>query len=128
MEAALLQVYAPRDPIAEAIRGEISLRQLRLMIEYLPPDSMYHHVTQSPWRDHELLLLDIDSRLRDLVTLQSATYSALRAAHQLRGAWPQDPAYIEPPPVPEWDAADETADQRREAERAELDALMHRTN
>lgn len=37
-----MQAYAGRDPIAEFFRGEITLRKLRVMAEYLPANSPAH--------------------------------------------------------------------------------------
>lgn len=39
VDASLQYACGGRDPIAECIRGEISLRQLGVLIEYLPYDS-----------------------------------------------------------------------------------------
>lgn len=58
--------YAPRNPIAEYWRGQISLRHLRVLIEHLPPTSAYHrHVSGHAWSDVEYLLAVLGDRLAE---------------------------------------------------------------
>ena len=61
----MLQAYAPRDPLREASQGKISVRQLRVMVEHLPPGNPAARVLD-PWRDTEHLLHDISTQLRGL--------------------------------------------------------------
>lgn len=60
--------YAPRDPVAEFWRGEISLRKLRVMVEGLPPDGATARAASGHhWRHLEFMvahLLDETARLR----------------------------------------------------------------
>lgn len=59
--------YSPRNPIAEYWRGKISLRQLRVLIEGLPPDSYLHRSARGThWGEVEYMLWDVSSQLRIL--------------------------------------------------------------
>lgn len=124
MEAALLQVYAPRDPLAEAIRGDISVRQLRVMVAHLPAGSAYHRARQGPWTDGEYLLHDVDSRLRDVVAQLAFQSGLLRSVHR-SSADVSQPTYIPVPGTPTDDV--EVVAIRSEAEAAALEAVMTRT-
>lgn len=56
--------YAPRDPIGEFWRGELSLRSLRVLIDGLPPDSALHrkYPESAGWtQDTHVLASLIDS-------------------------------------------------------------------
>lgn len=124
MEAALLQVYAPRDPLAEAIRGEISVRQLRLMVQHLPAGSAYERATRGPWTDSERLLLAVESRLRDAHTQLAYIGGVLKAAHKVSGS-PADVVYMSEPLVMSDDQG-VSDEESRALEAAELDAIMYR--
>lgn len=53
-------MYAPRNPIAEYWRGEISLRHLRVLIEHLPPGgAFYREVKGHGWTETEYVLADL---------------------------------------------------------------------
>jgi hypothetical protein len=60
--------YAPRDPVAEYWRGEITLRKLRVMVEGLPPDgALARRAAGHHWGHGEFMLarlLDELGRLR----------------------------------------------------------------
>lgn len=124
MEAALLQVYAPRDPVAEAIRGEISVRQLRVMVEHLPAGSAYERATRGPWTDSERLQLSIESRLRDVLSQLAYMAAAFKSAYKVSGE-PADPTYMHEPLVLSDDQSAVDAESRA-LEAAELDAVIHR--
>ncbi|XBH21614.1 hypothetical protein V5R04_15620 [Jonesiaceae bacterium BS-20] len=66
MEASLMQVYAPRDPLREYLRGKITLRKLRVMIEGIPltPATPIGRVVNGPWGDQERLFHAIASEMR----------------------------------------------------------------
>jgi hypothetical protein len=51
------------------LRGDLTVRQLRVMVQHLPPGSAAHLRVNGPWGDVEGLLWDVSSRLRDLVAL-----------------------------------------------------------
>ncbi|WP_175008116.1 hypothetical protein [Cellulosimicrobium sp. TH-20] len=76
MEAALLQEYAPRDPLAEYLDGRITLRKLRVMIEHLPPGSALHRALYGPWGDTERLLHAIANHGGALLTLTNNIQAA----------------------------------------------------
>lgn len=103
MEAALCATYAPRDPIGEFWRGDLSLRGLRVLIDGLPPDSAMHrrHPSLAGW--------DIaDHLLADQVDGLSALFNLLLAANTEGGKYE--------PPSPRA----RPGDAERAAERARL--------
>ena len=124
MEAALMQVYAPRDPVAEAIRGEISVRQLRVMVQHLPAGSAYERATRGPWTDSERLQLATESRLRDVLAQLTYLAGAFKSAYRVSGS-PSDATYLQEPLVMSEDQGAVDTESRA-LEAAELDALMHR--
>lgn len=128
MEAALLQNYAPRDPVAEAMRGEITPRQLRVMIEHLPPGNAWQRAAYGPWGDRERLQADTSNRLRDLMLQNSRLLSLVAGALKVNNLQLGKPEYITPPePVESHDPARADLDRAYEEQVAtELDAVMHR--
>ena len=68
MEASLLQLYAPRDPLAEVLAGEITIRQFRVMCEGIPrtPDTPVGRALHGPWADRDRLLHMATSVLQQL--------------------------------------------------------------
>ncbi|MBB6172172.1 ADP-ribosylglycohydrolase [Nocardiopsis mwathae] len=72
MEAALIAEYH-RDAVAEYFRGEITLRQLRVLVEHLPPDSALHRSARGhTWSDDTYLLAAITDAVREHATLTAA--------------------------------------------------------
>lgn len=68
-EAALLAAYPGRpNPIIQALCGELSVRELRVMLEHLPPGNAAQRELEGPWGDQEWLLYDVSSYLRYLRT------------------------------------------------------------
>ena len=121
-----MQVYAPRDPLAEYLAGRITLRKLRVMIEHLPPGSAWHRATAGPWRDVESLLWSIESRLRDLtVATHNASAVTVAAITHRQARFAPQPKYLPTPPPPAGVDA-EPAQVGDPAERTELSALVHR--
>lgn len=55
-----------RNPIVDALRGKISLRKLRLMVEHLPPDNAVARLLRGPWGDPERIAHDSNTQLRSL--------------------------------------------------------------
>lgn len=71
-----MQQYSPRDPLAEYFRGEITLRQLRVMIEHLPSDSPVHRAARGhEWREVEYLLAETADAVRTLAAITVAVNS-----------------------------------------------------
>lgn len=100
MEAALIHHYAGRDPIGEYWNGEISLRDLRVLVEGLPQDSAVHrkmlgHNWTSDW---QWLAAEQSDALNALVTM---FYNANRAENK--------PALDSPKPWPRPGAEDQRA-------------------
>lgn len=58
-DAALQATYAPRDPLREYLRGDMSTWQLRGLVEALPPDSALHRAhRENDWSDADWMLRD----------------------------------------------------------------------
>lgn len=71
-----MQTYPGRDPLGEYFRAEISLRQLRVMIEHLPPDSALHRTIRGhSWREIEYLLAEATDAVRTLIAITVAVNS-----------------------------------------------------
>lgn len=65
VEAALMQFYPGQgNPVLQALRGKISPRQLRVMIEHLPQNNPIGRELDGPWDDLRLLIYDVSSQLR----------------------------------------------------------------
>lgn len=65
-----MQAYPGQgNPLMDALKGLISVRQLRVMIEHLPrPNAITREIVGNEWSDHEWFIWDIDSQLRKLNT------------------------------------------------------------
>lgn len=71
-----MQTYAGRDPLGEYFRGEITLRQLRVMVEHLPSDSALHRASRGhEWREVEYLLAETADAVRTLAAITVAVNS-----------------------------------------------------
>lgn len=109
-------MYAPRDPLAEYLNGRVSFRQLRVMVEHLPPGSAVHRAANGPWGDQDWVLHDVSSRLRDLLVLTSNLNRPKNAA-------PRHPEYL---PSPQQPGDPVPVDDGPEQAQLELRALIHR--
>ncbi len=69
--------YSPRDPIGEYWRGEITLRELRVLVEGLPTDSAMHrrYPQSQGWGPGEYLQADAVDALQALFRLTLAVNS-----------------------------------------------------
>lgn len=122
IEASLLQAYAPRDPVREYLTAKVTARQLRVMIEHLPPDAPWHRARYADahdgatWVPPEVLMLwHVESRLRDLAVQQANLW-------RKEGTEPAKAEYMRQP-----GARDDEPDREvLDMERAELSALWHR--
>lgn len=71
-----MQTYPGRDPLGEYWRGEITLRQLRVMCEHLPPDSAVHRAARGhAWLEQEYLLAEVADAVRTLAAITVAVNS-----------------------------------------------------
>lgn len=71
-----MQAYPGRDPLAEYFRDEITLRQLRVMCEHLPPDSPVHRSARGhAWQEQEYLLAEVADAVRTLASITVAVNS-----------------------------------------------------
>ena len=120
MEASLLQLYAPRDPLAEVLAGEITIRQFRVMCEGIPrtPDTPVGRALHGPWADRDRLLHMATSVLQQLLAVQ---FNSKRQ----KGATPFEPAEIPTPPLTFWQEEKKKQDRKpeREAEQGLLAVL-----
>ena len=93
MEASLLQAYAPRDPLQEVLRGEITLRKFRVMVEGIPHTAAtpVGRIINGPWSDNERLLHSVASAL---ISLDTNFYNVHRepgsAPAEARDLWRPD--------------------------------------
>lgn len=110
LDAALQATYSPRDPIREFLRGKITCRQLRVLGQGLPADSVFVRARRGhAWTDTEYLLAAAVNDLR----LGRAEAVAVGSGKQ-----PRKPQLIEPPqdaPTPESEAEQERAVERKAA-------------
>ncbi|EFL01584.1 predicted protein [Streptomyces sp. SPB78] len=107
VEADLCHHYAPRDPIGEFWRGEITLRQLRVLVEGLPPDgALARAAAGHHWRQADFHAADqLDALLRLLTDFRNANRAETAPAL--------------PYPDPVWRPTDPSPKQRKRAERRE---------
>lgn len=110
-----MQAYSPRDPLGEYFREEITLRQLRVMIEHLPPDSAVHRAARGhAWLEREYLLAETADAVRTLIAITVAVNSKRPKSVKM-----PDPL---PRPVDEADEARKQA-EREAAEQAYTDLV-----
>ncbi|RZU61737.1 hypothetical protein [Zhihengliuella halotolerans] len=114
-----MQTYPGRDPLAEALAGEITVRKFRVMLEHLPPANPVARELDSAWSQSEWLLWHIDSRV---ASLHAAFSSALRA----KGAAPVEPKFLDTPKSRADPAQKARIEQKHEAERADLMSVLAR--
>ncbi|WP_146244939.1 hypothetical protein [Curtobacterium sp. MCBD17_028] len=115
-DAALQAHYAPRDPIAEFIRGDITFRQLRVLAEGLPADSAVTRAhIGSTWTVTDWLLHDVSSQLRSL-------NAGLANMFREKGEPAIEPKFL-PTPLDGQSVEDAVEEQYREQQRAEMDEV-----
>lgn len=92
------------------------------MIENLPPDSPWARA-HDPWTQHDYLLWNIESRLRELISTERTALAALSAGLHIKGQpTPPEPKYITPPAQ----LRAEDVEDVQARERSELASLVHR--
>lgn len=117
MEASLLQLYAPRDPLAEVLHGEITLRQFRVMCDGVPrgPHSPAGRAISGPWGDLEWLAYAAASAARENVAV----------THNVHRGQNSEPLRPDPIPKPEATPTQKAqAKRRRKKEREEEEYLL----
>lgn len=117
VESALMRQHGlRRSPVIDALRGRITVRQLRVMVENLAPDpAIQSALAGSTWGDQPWMLHDLTTQLRALVAI---TFNINRP----RGT---APLTLEPLPHPT-PSVEESITEEQAAAEAELLALMHR--
>lgn len=114
-----MQAYPGQgNPVLRALKGKISVRQLRVMIENLPPDNaVERHLRGHHWGDGHNLMWDVSTQLRTLVALYIN-------AHLEKGKPRQN---VDPVPHPDYTAETDTrSEYQKKAERDHLQAVLHR--
>ena len=107
--------YPGRNPVLDALRGHITTRQLRVMVEQLPADGTLNEALGGTrWLDTDWVLYDVSTQLR-------ALNANLGNIFRAKGQPPHWPPTLLPRP-----ARDEEPDEERAAAEAELDALIKR--
>lgn len=111
MEASLLQLYAPRDPLREVLTGEITARQFRVMCEGIPrtPDSPFGRAVNGPWSDLERLVHMGDALLQQILAVE---YNSNRKP----GAEAFTPGKIPTPPLTHWQKKSAKKKHRKQRE------------
>lgn len=106
-DASLQATYPPRDPIAEFMRGEISLRQLRVLGQGLPETSALIRAQRGhTWTDLHYLTMAVANDIRMLRA------EAVAIAAQKN---PRKPDLIKPPPdAPTPESEDDEAQRKRQ--------------
>lgn len=119
----MLQTYPGRgNPVLDALEGTISLRQLRVMVEHLPPDNpVQREVNGNGWTEIHWLLHSIDSRQREL----NVSYVN---AHKGKGQQPSQPTYLPTPNQAPAANVDTRTPEQIQAERAHFEAVLNRPN
>lgn len=120
MEAALLQEYAPRDPLVEVLDGRITLRKLRVMIEHLPPGNANERALYGRWTDTDRLLHHIANATGALLTLTSNVQAA-KAKQEQHQFMP-----IPAPELTEFQRAQQEQELEDAEERVDLLAVLSR--
>ncbi|MFJ3826241.1 hypothetical protein [Streptomyces nodosus] len=104
--------YAPRDPLAEYFRGEITLRKLRVLVEGLPPDgALVRRLAGHHWQHGDFLAADLVDLMARLLT-------------DFRNANRPEKAPLQEYPEPVWRPGREAAEkqQRKKARRERAEA------
>lgn len=116
-DAALQATYAPRDPLAQYLRGRITTRQLRVLVEGLPPDSAFHRAQrENDWTDLEWMTRDTNWRTQRLLWFVEAF---------LTDSKPERPEPL-PSPLDGETGQDEVEKQLALQERAQMDVAAAR--
>lgn len=105
----------------EALRGKISIRKLRVMLEHLPLDNAVARELHGRWGDQMLLTHDISSSLRILITQQNNLYRA-------KGEQPAEPELIPVPDAMAPESVQVTDPERIQAEKDHLQMVLARSN
>ncbi|MEU3289892.1 hypothetical protein [Streptomyces longwoodensis] len=113
------QGYGPGGPLAAYWRGELTLRQLRVMVEGLPPNgAVARAVNGHAWQTLDYAAADT----RDLAALQlTAFVNANRDPKKPPMPWPK-PGWRPGDPTPETSEAE--ADERRARARAAYEHIV----
>lgn len=107
--------YPGLNPVLDALRGQITVRRLRVMVEQLPADRRVSEaVGNTEWLDDQWLLHDISSQLR---RLNAAIATIFRPKGSPEPTW-------EPLPTPRTDRGE--PDEQQLQSESELDALIRR--
>lgn len=104
----------------DTLRGTTAVRQLRIMIDHLPPNNAVQRELAGPWDDKTWLLHDVSTQLR---RLNANFYNKNRPKGQAAEA-------VKPVPTPETVAATKDAQDpvRTQLERDHLLAVVNRPN
>jgi hypothetical protein len=114
-----MQAYPNRgNPVLDALTGRISVRQLRVMIEHLPPNNAVARALNGPWGDIEYLLRDIANNGRVLNTSYYNTHRAKGLAAQ--------PLELMPKPEISGQRPDAQDDEQVQSQREHLLAVLAR--
>lgn len=72
----------------------MSLRRFRALVENLPPGNALERARFGRWSDDQMLMWQVESRIRELLTLTANVYRS-------KGSQPHEPTYLERPATPD---------------------------
>lgn len=116
-----MQAYPGRDPVFDALRGKISIRQLRVMLENLPTDNAIVRELHGRWGDDQRIAHDISSSLRILITQHDNLYRP-------RGTAALEPKFLPTPETMAQELAAPVDTNKVQAERDFLQMVLSRPN
>lgn len=118
----MLATYPGRgNPVMDALHGKISIRQLRVMVEHLPPDNAAARDERGPWGDLERIAHDSNSQIR---FLRAEVYNIVR------GDKPPitEPELLSTPESTRQEAAEVRPAEVVQTERNFLQSVLNRPN
>lgn len=117
LDASLQMAYAPRDPVTEFVRGDITARALRVLGESLPLTSSFARANQGhTWTDETWLMHDVSTHMRFL----------FGTVANFLGATPKVRPKPLPTPLDNASVADAAEQERLAQQKAEMDVTMTR--
>ncbi len=110
------------NPLLDALEGRISTRQLRVMIEHLPPgNNAVSRQINGRWSDLETLLWHIDSDLRFI-------HTSFKNANRAKGVQALGDPELIPIPGENSKPTDARSKEQVVAEQDHLQAVLKRSN
>lgn len=109
------------NPVLQALKGEISARQLRVMVQNLPQDNPVSRELDGPWSDMHWLVYDVSKQLR---MLRAEIYNLTRGKDEAPIKEPE----LLPTPGSELEDKDTRSQDQVKQEQDHLLAVLNRPN